>query len=102
MPLICGPKMSIGCSLISFWGTIQMMIMALCFRAKSANLLHQTVIARDNLLTEEDYAKALDDAFNIRSSACWFSCAMFAATFALSFLMVAVNFKLFRKRTHLI
>lgn len=77
---ICGPKLSLCCSVISVWGIIQFILLGIFFYIQSAPLLD------DFSLPEEvqtgnisRFTKELADAFHVRAINCWIAAGLYVA-----------------------
>ncbi|XP_014679246.1 PREDICTED: ribonuclease kappa-B-like [Priapulus caudatus] len=83
---ICGPKLSICCTLTSLWGIIMLSILGVLFYVRSPNLVEDLPIKEEDF---EDYDKVIE-AYHTNAYNCWIAAGLYVVTLAFS----AVQFKL--------
>ena len=77
---LCGPKLSLCCSVISVWGIIQFILLGIFFYIQSAPLLDDFSLSEE--AEKEDITKFTDDlkdAFHVRAINCWIAAALYVA-----------------------
>lgn len=73
---ICGPKLSLCCSVISVWGIIQFILLGIFFFVESAPLLDDFEFKHDD---EALFEKNLKDAYHQRAYNCWIAAFLYVA-----------------------
>lgn len=67
---ICGPKLSVCCTVISVWGIVQFLLMGIFFFVQAAPLLDDFEFDH-NQPNELIFKEKLNDAYNQRAYNCW-------------------------------
>uniref|UniRef100_T1JBA3 Uncharacterized protein n=1 Tax=Strigamia maritima TaxID=126957 RepID=T1JBA3_STRMM len=88
---ICGPKLSICCSIISVWGIVQLVIMGGLFWAKSAALVDD--IPEFEIESPEGdkydewhkkYFEKMEAAYDSNASNCWICAGLYVVSLLFS------------------
>ncbi|CAG2102133.1 unnamed protein product [Medioppia subpectinata] len=92
---ICGPKLSICCSLLSIWGIIMLVIMGGLLKMKSIafaeDLLEEYTSAP--LKDMDEFLKAADEKYENAAVSTWIAAAIYVATLAFSLFQAFLNKK---------
>ena len=79
----CGPKCSMCCMVLSFWGIIQLSIMALAFYSRSVAFI-EDVKFNDTVTDWKEYQDNLETAYDHQATNCMIAVALYALTLAIS------------------
>jgi len=88
MPL-CGPKLSICCTILSLWGIIQLALMGLFFFMKSVALVDD--VGLSDILASDTWDDDVDSAYKQRAYNCWIAVVIYMGSFAFSLFQVYLN-----------
>jgi len=89
---ICGPKLSICCSVISAWALVQLSLMGVFFYIRSPALIEDVFVPEEAEHSPEAYIDAIIKSYQVSAYNCWIATAMYAATFIFSAWQVKANF----------
>ncbi len=74
---ICGPKLSLCCSVISVWGIIQFILLGVFFYVRAVPLLDDFEIANITLTDKTVFENDLTHAFHQRAINCWIAAVLY-------------------------
>lgn len=75
---LCGPKLSLCCTVISVWGIIQFILLGIFFFIEAAPLLDDFDPKNTNI-TSSKFGDDLKDDFHVRAINCWIAAALYIA-----------------------
>ncbi|CAF3322784.1 unnamed protein product [Rotaria socialis] len=73
---ICGPKLSLCCSIISVWGIIQFVFMGIFFFTQAAPLLDSFEF-KDEEVKQDSFEIDLRNAYSQRAYNCWIAAFLY-------------------------
>ncbi len=73
---ICGPKLSLCCTIISVWGIVQFVLMGIFFFSEAAPLLDDLEFEA-NTVNEEIFKYNLKNAYSQRAYNCWIAAFLY-------------------------
>ncbi|CAF1043437.1 unnamed protein product [Adineta ricciae] len=73
---ICGPKLSLCCSIISVWGIVQFLLMGVFFYMEAAPLLDDFEFDHNTTNTKV-FRDNLSSAYNQRAHNCWIAAFLY-------------------------
>ena len=73
---ICGPKLSLCCSIISVWGIVQFLLMGVFFYMEAAPLLDDFEFDH-NTTNAKVFKDNLSNAYNQRAHNCWIAAFLY-------------------------
>jgi len=73
---ICGPKLSLCCTIISVWGIVQFILMGIFFFVEAAPLLDDFQFD-SNTANEEMFKYNLENAYSQRAYNCWIAAFLY-------------------------
>ncbi len=74
---ICGPKLSLCCSVISVWGIIQFLLMGIFFFVEASPLLDDFEFDGKNATDINVFESELKKAFHQRAYNCWIAAFLY-------------------------
>ncbi len=89
---LCGPKLSLCCSIISVWGIIQFILMGIFFYMEAAPLLDDFDF-NDNTTNEKIFKENLTDAYSQRAYNCWIAAFLYIGLLVLAGSQFMINQK---------
>ncbi|ESO12251.1 hypothetical protein HELRODRAFT_105257 [Helobdella robusta] len=93
MPVICGPKCSACCAVLSGWGIIMLALLGVFFYIRSP------ILSEDLPINEKDWENRnfsygyIKDLYEQNAFNCWIAAGLYAVTFIISVIMIKVNQK---------
>jgi ribonuclease kappa len=90
---ICGPKLSLCCSVISVWGIIQFLLLGIFFFVQAAPLLDDFAFESKNTTDINAFNTALKDAYHQRAYNCWIAAILYIALLIFAGLQFMTNLK---------
>lgn len=75
---ICGPKLSLCCSVISVWGIIQCLLLGIFFFVQAAPLIDDFDFDHEGT-TQNVFDERLKEAFHQRAYNCWIAAFLYVA-----------------------
>ncbi|CAF0919997.1 unnamed protein product [Adineta steineri] len=97
---ICGPKLSLCCSIISVWGIIQFILMGIFFFVEAAPLLDDFEFDAKNATDINVFESGLKAAFHQRAYNCWIAAFLYVALLVFSGMQFMTNLKKSSSPTH--
>jgi ribonuclease kappa len=76
---ICGPKLSLCCTVISIWGIIQFILLGIFFFVQAVPLLDDFKIINPNLTDINAFNSQLKHAYQERAINCWIAAVLYVA-----------------------
>ncbi|UJR27345.1 hypothetical protein I4U23_008638 [Adineta vaga] len=73
---LCGPKLSLCCSIISVWGIVQFLLMGVFFYMEAAPLLEDFEFDHNTSNTKV-FKENLSNAYNQRAHNCWIAAFLY-------------------------
>lgn len=86
---VCGPKLSMCCSLLSVWGIVMLGILAILLNVHSAGLIEDVHLDEDI----KDFSKAIEDGYHHGMINCAGAVGLYAACLIFSLIQVYFNKK---------
>ena len=88
--IICGPKCSICCTLVSVWGVIMLAIMGVLLQKRSLTFAEDLL---DDIHAEslEEFRKEAEDKYDNAAITCYIAAGIYLGTFALSLWQAFLN-----------
>lgn len=80
---LCGPKLSLCCSIISIWGIIQFMIMGILFYTQAAPLIESFEMEHE-YIDKEKFAENLRNGYAQRAYNCWIAAFLYVGVLVLA------------------
>ncbi|CAF1277309.1 unnamed protein product [Rotaria magnacalcarata] len=74
---ICGPKLSLCCSIISIWGIIQFLLLGIFFIVQAAPLIDDFDFNDKNATDIHVFDEGLKAAFHQRAFNCWIAAVLY-------------------------
>ncbi|CAF2412746.1 unnamed protein product [Rotaria sp. Silwood2] len=74
---ICGPKLSLCCSIISVWGIIQFILLGIFFFIQAAPLIDDFEFDDKNATDIKVFEEGLKTAFHQRAYNCWIAAFLY-------------------------
>ncbi|UJR21479.1 hypothetical protein I4U23_024563 [Adineta vaga] len=90
---LCGPKLSLCCSIISVWGVIQFALMGIFFFVKAAPLLEDFEFDGKNETDINKFNEKLETAFHQRAYNCWIAAFLYIALLVFAGMQFMTNLK---------
>ncbi|KAK7028865.1 hypothetical protein SK128_002004 [Halocaridina rubra] len=90
---ICGPKLSLCCTLLSVWGIVQLALMGLFFAIRSPAFIEDLSIPEEAHHDARTFLDAMDDSYSLIAKNCGIAAALYAVTLVISGWQVWVNNK---------
>jgi ribonuclease kappa len=81
---ICGPKLSLCCTIISVWGIIQFILLGIFFFVESAPLLDDFTIDTKNTTDSIAFDAEIKNAYHQRAYNCWIAAFLYVALLVFS------------------
>lgn len=81
---ICGPKLSLCCTIISVWGIIQFILLGIFFFVEAAPLLDSFEFDNKNSTNIDDFNDDLKKAFHQRAYNCWIAAFLYVGLLVFS------------------
>ena len=80
---ICGPKLSLCCTVISIWGIFQFILLGIFFFVEAAPLLDDFDMTNKNL-SSSAFGEDLKKDFHVRAYNCWIAAVLYVALLVFS------------------
>jgi ribonuclease kappa len=90
---LCGPKLSLCCSVISVWGIIQFILMGIFFFVEAAPLLEDIAFDGKNMTDQNIFEGELRKAFHQRAYNCWIAAFLYVALLLFAGMQFMTNLK---------
>ncbi|CAF1311155.1 unnamed protein product [Adineta ricciae] len=90
---LCGPKLSLCCSIISVWGIIQFALMGIFFFIEAAPLLDDFDFDGKNETNIDIFNSKLKDAFHQRAYNCWIAAFLYVGLLVFAGVQFMTNMK---------
>ncbi|CAF0908224.1 unnamed protein product [Rotaria sordida] len=91
---ICGPKLSLCCSIISVWGIIQFILLGIFFFIQSAPLIDDFDFENKNATDIKVFEESLKTAFHQRAFNCWIAAFLYVGLLVFAGIQFRTNLKL--------
>lgn len=80
---ICGPKLSLCCTIISIWGIVQLLLMGIFFFVQAGPLLHELKLDSD-IPNDEKFLSNVKSAYEQRAYNCWIAAFLYIGLLVLA------------------
>src|SRR6218665_181465 len=91
--IVCGPKCSICCSLISVWGIIMLAIMGVLLQAHSLTFAEDLVEEIKETNSIDEFVKQAEEKYENAAKTCYMAAGLYLFTFVFSLFQVWLNKK---------
>lgn len=81
---ICGPKLSLCCTIISVWGIIQFILLGIFFFVEAAPLLVELNFDYKNSSDPHGFSDQLKTSYHQRAYNCWIAAVLYIALLVFS------------------
>ncbi|XP_023221020.1 ribonuclease kappa-B-like [Centruroides sculpturatus] len=81
---ICGPKLSVCCSVLSIWGIIMLVLMGIFLYCKSVAFVEDLAIDERNHTTRNELLLNADNLYKQAAYNCWVAACLYIISLAVS------------------
>lgn len=90
---LCGPKLSLCCSIISVWGIVQFALMGIFFIVQAAPLVDDFEFEESSSTDKTIFEEGLKHAFHQRAYNCWIAAALYVGLLVFAGMQFQVHLK---------